>query len=235
MTTKLVLFDCDGTLVDSARRIHETMRRAFVAFGYPEPGYDAVKATIGLSLDVAMAELLGRAVRDSEIVEIRKYFKSLFAEVHADPSMTEQLFEGIDTLIGALSQQDDIIIGAVTGNSRRGLEHVLSMHGLKPHFSVSRTADDCPSKPNPAMVLECCADQNIHPANAVVIGDAAFDMAMAVAAGAGSIGVSWGYGSVSDLKKAGAGAIASHPDEIPALLLGERDLSKAVDCIDTIG
>nr|WP_272211275.1 HAD-IA family hydrolase [Marinicella sp. W31]MDC2877162.1 HAD-IA family hydrolase [Marinicella sp. W31] len=215
---KLVLFDCDGTLVDSAVRIHETMRRGFAAFEYPEPTLAETKTIIGLSLDLAIARLLGRHEVDDEVLAIRLKFKSLFDEVHADPDMTEQLFPGIAEMIGALAARDEITIGAVTGNSRRGLTHVLEMHGLAPDFSVSRTADDCPSKPDPAMVLECCAEAGFNPADAVVIGDAVFDMQMAASAGARAIGVAWGYGEIADLQDAGAGAIVWHPEDILKLV-----------------
>ena len=215
---KLVLFDCDGTLVDSAVRIHETMRRAFVAYGHPEPTLAETKTIIGLSLDYAIARLLGRHRIDDEVLAIRVKFKSLFAEVHSDPNMMEQLFPGIAELIDGLAARGDVAISAVTGNSRRGLTHVLDLHGLAPRFTVSRTADDCPSKPHPAMVLECCAEAGFNPADAVIIGDAVFDMEMAVKAGSHAIGVAWGYGEIADLQDAGAGAIVWHPEEILKLV-----------------
>ena len=161
----------------------------------------------GLSLDVAIAKLLGRTAVDDEVVKMRLYFKSLFTDVHADPDMMERLFPGIAALIDALAERDDVTIGAVTGNSRRGLTHILSLHGMMEKFTVSRTADDCPSKPHPAMVLESCAEAGFDPADAVVVGDAVFDMKMARAAGAHAVGVSWGYGEISDLQNAGADAI----------------------------
>jgi phosphoglycolate phosphatase len=107
-----------------------------------------------------------------------------------------------------------VLIGAVTGKSRRGLVHVLETHGFAPDFVVSRTADDCPSKPHPAMVTECCSETGMNPADTIVIGDAIYDMQMAKAAGATAIGVSWGYASVEDLVAAGADAIVYRPAEI---------------------
>ncbi|TPW33134.1 HAD-IA family hydrolase [Martelella alba] len=211
---KLVLFDCDGTLVDSVRRIHETFRRTFIAFNYPAPSLEDVKSIVGLSLDISFARLLGRETVDEEAMAMRLHFKSLFAEIHADPAMTEQLFPGISELVDALARRDDVIIGAVTGNSRRGLNHILSLHGFSAHFRVSRTADDCPSKPDPAMVLECCAELDFNPAQTLVIGDAVFDMQMAKAAGADAIGVAWGYGTVDALKSAGADMTVGSPEDI---------------------
>ncbi len=106
-------------------------------------------------------------------------------------------------------------MGAVTGKSRRGLNLIMDTHGFREHFIVSRTADDCPSKPHPAMVSECCHETGMVAADTIVIGDAIYDMQMAKAAGAKAIGVAWGYASVDALWAAGADAIVNHPSEIP--------------------
>ena len=96
---------------------------------------------------------------------------------------------------------------------------VFDTHDLRSYFHVSRTADDCPSKPHPAMVSECCDQMGISPRNTVVIGDAIYDMQMAKAAGATAIGVSWGYAPVDALMEAGADAIAHHPGDLLSHIL----------------
>jgi phosphoglycolate phosphatase len=83
---------------------------------------------------------------------------------------------------------------------------------------VSRTADDCPSKPHPAMVQECCEASGISPADTIVIGDSIYDMEMAKAAGASALGVAWGYGAVDALERSGADAIAHRAINIPTLI-----------------
>ncbi|SFB37453.1 phosphoglycolate phosphatase [Rhizobium sp. NFR07] len=211
---KLVLFDCDGTLVDSAGLIHETMRRTFVHFGKPEPSFEDTKAIIGLTLDIAIARMQGKQHVDDEAVEMMAYYKSLFSVVRADLDYREPLFDGIRELMDTLEARDEILLGAVTGKSRRGLDSVKRTHGFK--FIASRTADDCPSKPHPAMVTECCDETGMRAADTLVVGDAIYDMQMAKAAGATAIGVSWGYASVEELKQAGADAIVNHPSEILA-------------------
>ena len=211
---KLVLFDCDGTLVDSAGLIHETMRRTFLHFKKPEPRFEETKAIIGLTLDIAIARMLGRPHAGDEEVAMMAYYKSLFSEVRKDLDFREPLFDGISELIDTLAKRDDILIGAVTGKSRRGLTHISETHGFDNIFFVSRTADDCPSKPHPAMVTECCSQAGIDPRDTVVIGDAIYDMQMAKAAGAAAIGVAWGYASVPDLVEAGADYIARTPADI---------------------
>lgn len=211
---KLVLFDCDGTLIDSAGLIHETMRRTFLHFGKPEPSFEDTKSIIGLTLDIAIARMQGKEHADQEDIDMMAYYKSLFSVVRSDMDYREPLFPGILELMNTLQGRDEIILGAVTGKSRRGLDSVRETHGFK--FVASRTADDCPSKPHPAMVTECCDETGMQPADTLVIGDAIYDMQMAKAAGATAIGVSWGYASVTELKEAGADAIVSHPSEILA-------------------
>lgn len=211
---KLALFDCDGTLVDSAALIHEVMARTFVHFGYPRPDVSATKSIIGLTLDIAIARMQGKQHVDDEAVAMTAHYKKIYMDVRGEPGMDVPLFDGIKPVIAALAARDDILIGAVTGKSRRGLVNVLETHGFAPDFIVSRTADDCPSKPHPAMVTECCDETGMNAADAIVIGDAIYDMQMAKAAGAKAIGVSWGYASVDDLIAAGADAIVHHPKDL---------------------
>jgi haloacid dehalogenase superfamily, subfamily IA, variant 1 with third motif having Dx(3-4)D or Dx(3-4)E len=215
---KLVLFDCDGTLVDSAALIHETMRRTFVQFGKPEPEIAATKSIIGLTLDIAIARMQGKPHADDEAVQMMAYYKSLFSAVRQDLGFREPLFDGIREVIDTIGPRDDLLIGAVTGKSRRGLNLVMETHAFDKYFIVGRTADDCPSKPHPAMVTECCSETGVDPAQTLVIGDAIYDMQMAKAAGATAIGVAWGYASVDELRQAGADAIVHHPRELLALI-----------------
>ncbi|MGE7370925.1 HAD-IA family hydrolase [Neorhizobium sp. NPDC001467] len=215
---KLVLFDCDGTLVDSAGLIHETMRRTFIAFGKPEPSFAETKSIIGLTLDIAIARMQGKQHADEEAVAMMAHYKSLFSVVRGDLDFKEPLFDGIRELIDTIGPRDDLLIGAVTGKSRRGLDLVMETHGFGQYFVVGRTADDCPSKPHPAMVTECCDVMGVKPADTLVIGDAIYDMQMAKAAGATAIGVSWGYCVVPELIAAGADHIVHHPRELLPLI-----------------
>lgn len=215
---KLVLFDCDGTLVDSAHLIHTVMERTFEHFGYARPTLAQTKAIIGLTLDIAIARIHGKEHADEEAVRMMAYYKSIFLSVRAEPGFSEPLFDGIPALLERLSAREDVLIGAVTGKSRRGLDAICETHGLGSLFIVSRTADDCPSKPHPAMVTECCDEMGMRPEQTVVIGDAIYDMQMSKSAGAKAIGVSWGYASVDDLWKAGADRIAARPADLYDLI-----------------
>lgn len=215
---KLVLFDCDGTLVDSAALIHDVMERTFIHFGFEKPNFEATKSIIGLTLDIAIARIQGKAHADDEAVRMMAYYKSIFADVRGETGYKEPMFPGIRAMLDAVISDQALTLGAVTGKSRAGLNMIMDSHDLHPHIHVSRTADDCPSKPHPAMVTECCEEAGFSPARTVVIGDAIYDMQMAKAAGARAIGVSWGYASVDALVKAGADAIAHTPAHLIDLI-----------------
>ena len=212
---KLVLFDCDGTLVDSGKLIHEVMARTFEKHGYERPHYDATKSIIGLTLDTAIARIMGVEEIDEQIRAMTQHYKDLYSPVRAEPGFQEPLYDGVAEMIETLAAREDVMIGAVTGKSRRGLDLIRSSHGFDSVFFVSRTADDCPSKPHPAMVLECCAEAGVDASDTIVIGDSVYDMMMAKSAGAMALGVSWGYGETEALQAAGADVIVH---EVPHIL-----------------
>ena len=212
----LVLFDVDGTLVDSQAAIHECMRRTFVEFGQTEPDIAAVRSIIGLSLDHAIDALLGGMQAD--IGAMSAFYKDNWLTVQALPEYEARFFDGMRELLDELASRDEVLLGLVTGKSRRGIARMIELHGLDTMFVATRTADDCPSKPHPAMVLECCAETGVGPDRTTVIGDTAFDMQMAIAAGADAIGVGWGYHPTEELIEAGAGAVAKRASEITGLL-----------------
>ena len=220
---KLVLFDCDGTLVDSAHLIHEVMERTFRAYGLEAPSSQATRSIIGLSLDLAIARIRGLDEVNEQSQEMMFHYKSIFAATRAEKGFQEPLYPGVPDMMTKLSSDDALLLGAVTGKSRRGLQLVCDTHGFDRAFIVSRTADDCPSKPHPAMVLECCTDTGMDARDTIVIGDSIYDIQMAKAAGAYAIGVSWGYGAVDDLRLHGADAIADHARDIPRLVAALGD------------
>ena len=130
---KLVLFDCDGTLVDSVGLIHEVMRHTFPAFGKPEPKIETTKSIIGLTLDIAIARMDGKPHADDEAVAMAAHYKAIFSDIRRTSGFAETMFDGIREVLDALIAREDVWLGAVTGKSRRGLEIILEAHGLKPH------------------------------------------------------------------------------------------------------
>jgi phosphoglycolate phosphatase len=217
MAQKLFLFDCDGTILDSVGIIHDSMVRTFGEAGYTVPSQNQTQSIIGLSLDIAIARLLKREI-DAEVQTMTARYKQHFHKIYNHPNFSQSLFAGMGDLIALLSLNTSLDLGVVTGKSRRGMEMFFDKHGFRDHFKTIRTADDCPSKPHPAMVLECCADMDITPANTIVIGDSVFDMEMAKAAGAYAIGVAWGYNNVAMLRAAGADVIAADAHDLKQIL-----------------
>ncbi len=217
MSKKLFLFDCDGTILDSVEIIHDSMVRTFREAGYAVPTQQQTRSIIGLTLDLAIARLLMRDI-DPEVQTMTARYKQHFHKIYHHPEFSQSLFEGMGALIGSLEVNPRIELGVVTGKSRRGMDAFFDKHGFRDAFKVIRTADDCPSKPHPAMVLECCAEMDIAHSDTVVIGDSVFDMEMAKAAGAQAIGVAWGYNEVALLRAAGADAIAADANELKQML-----------------
>jgi phosphoglycolate phosphatase len=129
----------------------------------------------------------------------------------------EPLYDGIAELVDALAA-DGWLLGVATGKSDRGLAFCLDHHGLADRFVTLQTADRHPSKPHPAMVEQAMADAGAAPETTWMIGDTSYDMAMARAAGATALGVTWGYHPREALLGAGAHHIAFHPQDIIALM-----------------
>jgi phosphoglycolate phosphatase len=223
---KLVLFDCDGTLVDSADIIHSCMEKTFLEAGYPAPDLLQTKSIIGLTLDVAISRMLQRPV-DDQVLHMAVRYKHHNITMRMEQSFHEHFYDGIWDVLEALMAEDEIMLGIVTGKSRRGLNAIIDKHDLDRAIVTSRTADDCPSKPHPAMVLECCGDAGVDPSRTLVIGDAIYDMQMARAAGAGAIGVSWGYSSQAALEEAGAHHVVHHPAALLPLVAGGSTRGRA--------
>lgn len=210
---KAVLFDCDGTIADSAGLIATIMTRTFCRFDLEPPPPEATRAIIGLSLEKAVVALRP-SLDEAAATEIAEGYRIEYRAERARPDFSEALFPGMAELVRGLASRDDVLVGMVTGKSRRGVASLTEFHGISDCFHAVRTADDCPSKPHPAMVLECCGEFGLEPDRAVVVGDTTFDMEMAKAAGAGAIGVAWGSHSAELMRRAGADTIA---DDVAAL------------------
>ena len=210
---KAILFDCDGTVADSCAMICEIMRMVFVTHGHDVPLDSETRAIIGLSLDTAIGKLKPDASL-GEIGRMTETYRSIFRGVRSEPKFREALFPGMKALVRDLAAREDVCVGMVTGKSRRGVHAICETHGMTDWFAVVRTADDCASKPHPAMVLESCDVLGLLPADALVVGDSIYDMQMAKAAGASALGVAWGTFGPPSLIGAGAYAVAGTVDDL---------------------
>lgn len=200
---KLVIFDCDGTLVDSQHMIVAAMDRALAEEGFEPLPRDRILSIVGLSLSVAISRLLPSAP-SARIEAVADAYKAAFGELRRNPDHHEPLFPGIANVIETLAARDDILLGIATGKSRRGVDALFDRFGFHPHFVTIQTADNNPSKPSPAMVNQALREASVARSATVMIGDTTFDMAMARTAEVGAIGVAWGYHPVPDLVEAGA-------------------------------
>lgn len=213
--TKLAIFDCDGTLVDSGGTIHSALSDTFARHGRAMPPQHEAKRVVGLSLHEAMAALAPEA-EHGEHAALADTYRDVFVGLRARGCVEEPLFPGIAELLDLL-EADGWLLAVATGKSDRGLRHCLEGHGLRERFLSLQTADGHPSKPHPAMALAAMAEAGAEPERSVVIGDTAWDMGMAKAAGAGAVGVLWGYHEEAELLRGGAQGVAHKPADVIAL------------------
>lgn len=212
MTNRLVVFDCDGTLVDSQHSICTAMVRAFEGEKLVPPDRLTILSVVGLSLPHAIARLLPGAEADFHDY-LSEQYKRAFQQMRRENGVSEPLYPGIADLIGALDAEG-WLLGVATGKSDRGLDLCLRHHGIHAHFVTLQTADRHPSKPHPSMLLTAIAEAGASPETTVMIGDTSFDIDMALAAGTRALGVGWGYHTPEDLIAAGAHSVAMDSDEL---------------------
>lgn len=204
--TKLAVFDCDGTLVDSQADVLWSMARAFELARLPLPDPAAVRRLVGLSLPVAIRELAPEAQANQQ-AEITENYKTTFRKRREEGLLQEPLYDGMADLLRAL-HSDGWSLAVATGKSDRGLTACLEGHGLTDLFVSLQTADRHPSKPHPAMLEAALFEAGAQANEAVMIGDTSFDMQMASAARVRAIGVAWGYHTRGDLEATGADFVA---------------------------
>lgn len=211
---KLVIFDCDGTIVDSQSGIVLSMNHAFETLKLKPPTRAQTLAVVGLSLPEAFAALAPDI--DYEIRrELAEHYKSAFRDMNSDPSEHEVLFPGAKEVIAALAARDGMVLGIATGKSKRGVERLLEREGWHGHFVTIQTADDHPSKPHPSMIQKAVAETGAEISDTVMIGDTTYDIEMARNANAGAIGVTWGYHLRPELVDAGAHVIIDDYAALP--------------------
>ena len=222
---RLVVFDCDGTLVDSQHVIIACMLRAYAAHGLSAPEASAIRRVIGLPLLECMARLSPEHPEDRHAL-LSEAYKEAFLASRQRPDHHEPLFDGA---AAALDRQEvqGYLLGVATGKARRGLNAVLDRHGLAHRFVTLQTADIGPGKPHPAMLERAMAETGIAPQDVFMIGDTSYDMLMARNAGVHAIGVSWGYHPAEELRAAGAHSVIESFDELPAIFPSERSATCA--------
>jgi phosphoglycolate phosphatase len=214
---RIAIFDCDGTLIDGQASICAAMDQAFAAAGLAAPDRHQIRRMVGLSLPQAAMRLAPESNAEQQRAIVENY-KLAFRAAREAGELSQPLFDGMADLIERL-RAAGWQLGIATGMSRRGLDHCLTAHGLADHFLTLQTADDNPSKPDPAMLQAALFELAGEPSDAVMIGDTTYDMQMARDAGVRGVGVDWGYHLPEELRAAGAEFVARTPIELGEHLL----------------
>lgn len=185
MKYRLLVFDWDGTIIDSAATIVECIREASRELGLEVPGRERASHVIGLGLHDAMRMAVPGLPAGRYPEFVASYRKHFLAR---KDSM--QLFDGMRELLNGLSKK--YLLAIATGKSRRGLDRDLEVQNLKPYFVASRCADETNPKPHPAMLTEILEELGVEAQNALMIGDTSHDLEMARAAGVDALAVTYG-------------------------------------------
>ena len=191
---RLVVFDVDGTLVDSQADILAAMCAAFATEEMPVPAREDILGIVGLSLPEAMSVLvpgIATPLRRSLVAAYKAAYTGLRAENGV--AVSSPLYPHVRGVLEGMHAAPDLVLGVATGKSRKGLDMLLDGHGLRQLFATQQAADDHPSKPHPSMLRAALSETGVPPHRAVMVGDTSYDMEMARAAGMIAIGVGWGY------------------------------------------
>ncbi|WP_241967809.1 HAD-IA family hydrolase [Pseudidiomarina homiensis] len=191
---QLIIFDWDGTLMDSIGRIVSSMQATAKALQLPVPLAEAVRDIIGLSLEPAIGRLFGN-LSTADYERFLQVYRDQYVELDTTPT---PLFTGVRSMLTELSQRG-YQLAVATGKARRGLDRVLVESELQDFFSVTRCADETRSKPEPHMLHEIMACTGVSAAATLMIGDSIHDLKMAQAAGVDALGVDFGAHSSAQL------------------------------------
>jgi phosphoglycolate phosphatase len=189
----LIVFDWDGTLMDSAGVIVDSIRRAARDLGLPPPPEEDCRHIIGLGLSEALARLFPGLAHEAHPRLVERYRYHYLGRDAAIP-----LFPGAGALVRTLAKRD-YLLAVATGKSRTGLDRVLRHTGLATCFHATRCADECFSKPHPQMLEELMDELGVRRERTLMVGDTSHDMQMAANAGVPALAVSYGAHAREDL------------------------------------
>lgn len=210
---KLVIFDWDGTVMDSVTKIVNCIRSSAESLNIVPPSDEAIKNIIGMSLEKAIDVLFpDNLAQHQALISGYKYQYSV------DTTPTP-VFANVVGVLNALKEQG-IVLAVATGKGRGGLERLLDQSQLRHFFSATRTSDEAQSKPSPDMLYQLLEELGISAQDAVMIGDTQIDMTMAKAAGMDRIGVTMGVHNAQQLNKLSPVATVDNYLQLQQVLLG---------------
>ena len=213
MNKKLVLFDYDGTIVDSAKMIVKGAIEAFRMCGLPDPDPNKVRENIGKPLATALDAYAPKGYEVNPEM-ISNAYRKWYAEQGRLGLQDEPLFPGMFKLINDLKINKEFHIGVATNKSRIALNNGLKKHNLINIFDITLTMDEAKAKPDPDMAIQAMSMLNIEKKSTIIVGDTINDIGLGVNAGINSIGVAWGYNSIEMLRNEGADFIIKDSEEL---------------------
>ena len=217
MNNKLIIFDWDGTLMDSQAKIVNCMQTAAECCNLARPSDEAVKHIIGISLLPAIKMLfeLSDTHKDEQLaLRIRDAYKDIYLQQDQTPC---PLFAGVDSMLKDLQQQG-FKMAVATGKARRGLQRAWDNTGTEAYFIASRTADDAQSKPSSDMLEQLLDELNVPVQQAIMVGDTSYDIQMAKHLNMHSVAVTYGVHDVVQLQTQSPSFIVDSIAELHRLL-----------------
>ena len=208
---RLVIFDLDGTLIDSVALIVETVTNAFQAVNEPAPDERMIRSISGITARDAMAILAPHAT-PQRVEEITASYRSHY--LSGAGLAREPLFAGALAALERLQADPATILAVATGKGHKSAVTLLELHGIVDRFHSIETPTQNRGKPDPQMIETAMTKAGAQPSHTVMIGDTVHDMRMAKAAGVGAIGVVWGYHERADLLQAGADIVIDRFDDL---------------------
>lgn len=210
---KLVIFDWDGTVMDSISKIVNCIRHSALALNIEPPSDTAIKNIIGMSLELAIEVLF-----PDDVAQHPALIKGYKQQYRVDTTPTP-VFDNVENVLSTLKAQG-VILAIATGKGRAGLERLLDESQLRVFFSASRTSCEAQSKPSPDMLYQLLDELEVNVDDALMIGDTKIDMAMAKAAGMDRIGVTMGVHSAEQLNEFTPVATVDSYQQLQRILVG---------------
>lgn len=209
-----VIFDWDGTLIDSQAQIVTSMQTAFRHNNLKPPAAPAIRHIIGLSLDKAISIL----APELDFDKINSLIDAYRSNTYAVSRHSNELFQGVKSCLAFLHQQD-LHLAIATGKGRKGLNAALASSGLQDYVVMSRCADETRSKPHPQMLEEILTDLNLIPDQAIMVGDTTYDIDMANNLGMDSVAVTYGMHDETVLRKSNPTHLINDITELKSLII----------------